>query len=301
MNALRIVFLIGCLLCVRGPLEAGKPGSSTANFLKLGVGARPVAMGEAYTAVANDIYATMWNPAGLARLTAPEVGLMHAELVEGLKYEFVGIALPKIWRGNLAVSGLYFTTGKIEGFDSTGRSLGTLPRSFDAAGSLSYGLPVGDRIALGVTGRYLYRRLVSQSVKAFIADVGLQYRTPLQGLSLGGVVQHLGPNVKFVEDSDPLPRTIKVGAAYPYRWALLAVDGHFQRDQSPFVTVGIELQPLSWVALRGGWKTKDDVGPGFRVGAGFTWKQRLSVDYAFLPFSPFGDTHRASLTLRWNK
>ena len=40
-------------------------GLSGFQFLKIGQGARAVAMGDAYTAVADDINAIFWNPAGL--------------------------------------------------------------------------------------------------------------------------------------------------------------------------------------------------------------------------------------------
>jgi len=46
-------------------LFAAGPGTTGATFLKLGVGSRPVAMGEAFVAVADDINALFWNPSGL--------------------------------------------------------------------------------------------------------------------------------------------------------------------------------------------------------------------------------------------
>ncbi|MBI3292684.1 MAG: PorV/PorQ family protein, partial [Elusimicrobia bacterium] len=269
-----------------------------ANFLRIGVGARAVAMGEAHTAVANDAYAPAWNPAGLAQVVQKEAAFMHAQLVEGLQYEYGALALP-LRRGTLGLSGGYFSTGDIDGFDKTGVSLGTLTRSFDATGSLSYGLRVGEDVAVGVTGRYLYKRLVNRTASTVAGDLGLQYHTPLEGLALGVVVQHLGGKLKFIQDSDPLPRTLKLGAAYQYRWALVALDWQHPRDQDAFVTAGVELRPIKWLALRGGWKAKDEVGPGFRAGAGVTLKQTITLDYAFLPFGAFGDTHRLSLTVRW--
>ena len=47
-------------------LGGQRAGITTAQFLKIGVGARASAMGEAFTAVANDASALYWNPAGLA-------------------------------------------------------------------------------------------------------------------------------------------------------------------------------------------------------------------------------------------
>ena len=53
-------------------------GTTTAQFLKLGVGARAIGMGEAYSAIADDPTAIYWNPAGLAAVSEHSVSLMHA-------------------------------------------------------------------------------------------------------------------------------------------------------------------------------------------------------------------------------
>ena len=45
-------------------------------FLKLGVGVRPVAMGNAFTAMSDDGNAVFWNPAGL--------GIVHKYHVAGM-------------------------------------------------------------------------------------------------------------------------------------------------------------------------------------------------------------------------
>src|SRR5579864_5665137 len=69
-------------------------GTTTANFLKLGVGARAEAMGEAYTAVADDATALHWNPAGITRV-APDGGsiaFMHAPYIESTYYDYGGFA-----------------------------------------------------------------------------------------------------------------------------------------------------------------------------------------------------------------
>jgi len=52
-------------------------GQSSANFLKMGVGGRGVAMGDAQTAATDDVMSVYWNPAGLAELYQNEVGFMH--------------------------------------------------------------------------------------------------------------------------------------------------------------------------------------------------------------------------------
>lgn len=301
MRIIKVFFVLNsaCLIFLFArPAQAGGPGSSTANFLGIGVGARAIGLGEAYTAVANDVYATYWNPAGLSRLSTNEVGFMHSQLVEGLTYEYGALGVP-LKVGVLGANFGYFSYGSIEGFNSHGSSLGALQKSYDTFGSLSYGLPLGNRLSLGLTGKYIYKRLASQSASTLATDLGLQYKTPLEGLTLGAVIQHLGGKLTFVQQGNSLPETYKIGAAYRKGMALIALDIQKPKDQQPFLTSGLEITPAKWLALRGGWNTQDNVGPGFRVGAGFNLNQKLTLDYAFLPFGTFGDTHRISLTFRW--
>ena len=48
-------------------------GNTTANFLEIGVGSGPTAMGDAQVALADDVSSIYWNPAGLASLKKPSV------------------------------------------------------------------------------------------------------------------------------------------------------------------------------------------------------------------------------------
>src|ERR1035438_3781461 len=69
-------------------------GTSGAEFLKIGPGARPVGMGEAFTGVADDIHAIYWNPAGLGTLKNAEITGMHMQYFQSIQYEFAAFAYP---------------------------------------------------------------------------------------------------------------------------------------------------------------------------------------------------------------
>src|SRR5437762_3445025 len=69
------------------PVHASDAGTSSANFLKLGIGPRAIAMGEAQVGVADDVYATYWNPAGLARLDAQEAGFAQNQYLESISQQ----------------------------------------------------------------------------------------------------------------------------------------------------------------------------------------------------------------------
>jgi hypothetical protein len=62
-------------------------------FLAIGVGARALGMGYAYSAPVNDVTAGYWNPAGLMGIRSDlQVGAMHSEYFAGIaKYDYVGL------------------------------------------------------------------------------------------------------------------------------------------------------------------------------------------------------------------
>ncbi|MEO0468340.1 MAG: hypothetical protein AAF206_01870 [Bacteroidota bacterium] len=67
-------------------------------FLRIGIGARAFGMGNAQIAVANDVTAGYWNPAGLAAgegIPYPEVSLMHAAYFANIaNYNYFGFSMP---------------------------------------------------------------------------------------------------------------------------------------------------------------------------------------------------------------
>ncbi len=75
-----------------------------AAFENVGIGARPVGMGGAYTALANDVNAILWNPAGLSGIPKREIGLSYLELYGLVGYSFVAFAQPFAPIGTVAGS-----------------------------------------------------------------------------------------------------------------------------------------------------------------------------------------------------
>ena len=71
-------------------LGGQRVGISAFQFLKLGAGARGVAMGESFVAVANDASALYWNPAGMVQFNQDQVIASHTEYLVDIKHEFFG-------------------------------------------------------------------------------------------------------------------------------------------------------------------------------------------------------------------
>src|SRR5258708_9989301 len=69
-------------------------GTEGASFLDIPVGGAPAALGSAYTAQANDVYAPMWNPGGLGFLHSTEFTGTHLNYLAPVSYEFAGLVIP---------------------------------------------------------------------------------------------------------------------------------------------------------------------------------------------------------------
>ena len=70
-------------------LGAQRAGTATAQFLKIGVGARATAMGDAFVAVANDASALYWNPAGISQFQTNEIIVSQTNWFVDIQHQFL--------------------------------------------------------------------------------------------------------------------------------------------------------------------------------------------------------------------
>jgi hypothetical protein len=67
-------------------------GASGAQFLKIGVGSRYQGLGEASTAVVNDVYSMYWNPAGLSGVEMSEVSFTNVDWLLDIQMNYFAFA-----------------------------------------------------------------------------------------------------------------------------------------------------------------------------------------------------------------
>src|SRR5262245_53790705 len=121
----RHLTLITALVLSTGPLQAASGvGTTAANFLKIGNGARASAMGDAQAAVGEDVNAAHYNPASLTQLRFNEVSLMHFSLVEGVRYQQANFGMPTEKLGTFGFGISLMDYGDINGFDQGGLPTG---------------------------------------------------------------------------------------------------------------------------------------------------------------------------------
>lgn len=80
-----------------------KVGTSGAQFLKIGAGARSTAMGDAFVGIADDVNAVYYNPAGLGYLERAEITAMRTQWFQGMNYDFGAMIFP-LTEGSLGLS-----------------------------------------------------------------------------------------------------------------------------------------------------------------------------------------------------
>src|SRR5205814_9707308 len=102
---------------------ASSPGTTGAEVLKIGVGARSIAMGEAYVAQADDVSSLYWNPGGLALMQERQASFMYDQMYQGLNYSHAALAIP-LENDAVGASLSYLGYGNIDGFDANGTPTG---------------------------------------------------------------------------------------------------------------------------------------------------------------------------------
>jgi len=257
-------------------------------FLKLGVGARAMALGGAYVALADDPTAIYWNPAGLAGLAGTQVTAVHDSWIQDFREEFVAVTA-KLGPGAIGFGYTgFYSSSEFERRDDTGVLIGEFGFN-DQAISGAYGLRVAKGLEAGVTASYVREMIDQESAGTFSSNLGLRYALEDTGLMFGGAIQNLGGSAAFITEDFSLPLTYSLGAAYGREFqegkgrAMVTAEYRQASSENGHFNVGAEYVFKRTAALRGGWKTGyDEQEWSLGLGISHSW---YSFDYAFVPFS----------------
>ena len=289
--------IIGILMAAGSAYGAG---TTSGEFLKLGIGERAVGMGGAFSSIVDNVTAVYWNPAGLAQLTTQEISAMHMNYLVEIKSDYLGYAHP-LGLGSLGLqlSVLYL---KDERWVDNSGPAGTF-WDYEGVLGVGYGAWVNSRLSLGATLKGFYSKLDSDEVKCFGADIGGLYRTGISGLNIGAVVQNISAGMV-------LPLNLKVGVSYRMFGSnlIVASDLNVPYGGRSSLNMGGEYWYVpveKWglkVATRLGFDTFGlegfDVMSAICAGLGFQWKG-YAMDYAWVPYGQLGNTHRISFSAKF--
>ncbi|MCF7792631.1 MAG: PorV/PorQ family protein [Candidatus Cloacimonetes bacterium] len=201
----KYIWFLLVLIIIPGLLSAeifAKTGTAGLQFLKIGVDARAIGMGEAYVAVTDDISSVFWNPAGLALKPTDQVFVSHTEWVAGIRYEYVAASKVTDW-GTFALSGAvlhmdYMDVTTEEVFGPTGETF----TCSDISAGLTYSNAFTDKFSFGITAKYLRENLDEYDVNGVSVDLGSIYNTGWKNLTIGMALRNFGPDLKYDIDND---------------------------------------------------------------------------------------------------
>jgi len=326
MTAKKIVTVV-MLLLLASPLALGqrKAGINSATFLKVGAGARSVAMGSAVTTLRGDVEQMFHNPAGMTmegmRLQA---SFSHANWLAGIKHTVGGVCYNWEGIGTVGVGLIMFGENDIpatrDPFNDPSTS--TSFNYMDMAIQLSFARYVTDRLSLGITAKMINETIDDLSASAFAFDVGSLYDIGLLNWRVGARLSNVGSDIKYYDYSSSIPITFSMGTSImplnteDQKW-LMAVDVVKQQDYIAYFNLGMEYTALNLLTVRAGYKLNysdmQDPGrtnrnpiqttiEGWSVGGGIhttVSDLELRVDYAFTDMQILSDVHRFSLQIGW--
>lgn len=284
--------------------DFSKTGSAGLQFLKIGVGARETAMGEAVTASVKDANAAFWNPAGLAYVDNYQAQFSHNNWLVDSRQIAASVAFP-LGSFSLAVSAENFAINDFEETTvSNPEGTGRMVRAGDMLIGIAAARRFTDRLSIGGQIKYVREKLDDYSLGNVLFDVGAMYTTGFRNLRLGFALQHFGPDMKLVNQSFRTPLLFRVNAAdeivdfSSVSWTA-AFELVHSTDNVEVVNIGTEVKLYQMIFLRGGYRVNTDEGKmSFGVGVLSPEVSGMNIkfDYSFVKSEiVFQDIHRISV------
>ncbi len=294
-------------------LTFAQDGGYAGAELRVGLGARAAALGEAFGAVADDGSAPFFNPAGAAWIEKRMFSASYRVLEFDRRQGYLSLILPVQKEAGIGLFWVHSSIGDIVERDDIGQPTGELSDHQNLFG-FNFARRFSKTYSLGANIKYLQKVVANVSAFSLAFDLGTQYKfkdlrmgnttIPLEGLKVGASAENIFARLTFNSSTyygqfgslgssttDTVPINFRLGAAYLFRERLLAaLDVEKNLKQKAFFHVGGEYRFRKILALRTGFSHGQvSFGAGVRQPMGK--KQALRLDYAFLasPISERGD------------
>jgi hypothetical protein len=300
-------------------LGAQRAGTATAQFLKIGVGARATAMGETFVSVANDASCLYWNPAGMTQFETNEVLLAHSAWFVDIRHEFLGVVyhLSAADAVGLSVTALHMDDMPVT-TEFAPRGNGNYFTVGDVGIGLSYSRKLTSQFSFGGTVRYVEETMDVLKMRSVMVDLGTYYWTGLGTSRFSAVVTNFGnqmspsgslalnngESVTQFQEFSP-PTVFRFGFAFEpimdeTNVLTTSIQLNHPNDNSENIGVGAEYSLMKTFFLRGGYKFNVEE-QSFSLGAGISATVsgiNLNVDYGYAAFTNLGGVHRISMIVK---
>ncbi len=307
--------LVASIMLFAGLAEASQVLDPT----DIGIGARPIGMGRAYTAVADDVSSLFTNPAGLAQKKSVKFLTMWGNMMAEVPYNVVGASVP-MWGGTVGLGYAGLQVGGIResvlvnGVPELTGSEGSFNNS---SINLAYAtdiisIPMFSKLkAFSSSKAGISFKMVSQGFSGFSSfepvensgfdmDLGLISKIN-DDTNLGFSIKNLIPGNNIGKDE--LPTSVNVGISrYFSRFNLLTdLDIDMETTRNLLLRAGFGWNPSAPLKIRMGLDQKPNAGStitNLAAGIGLSFKG-ISFDYAYHTFAglPEMSTHFFSICI----
>ena len=341
-NFVNIVLILFIVFVIDTKIEAqnvSKRGTTVANILEIGVGAKANGMGGAFVSISSDASSLYWNAAGISKLEQYEAVISHTDWIADTKYDYAGLVIPM---GEFGSFGFSFSSlsmddmivRTVEKPDGTGEYFS----AGDIAFGITYSRMLTDRFSIGMTVKYIEQNIWHMSASAFAVDFGTIFHTDLfGGMTIGAVMSNFGTPMQLegrdaryyirVDDTklgsnERIPVNIELD-----KWDLplffqlglstnlvdldsykltVAVDAVVPSNDYQSLNIGAELTLMNYLKLRAGYNSLllEEAEGGLSFGVGVDSKMLLSVasvnfDYSFRDFGRLNNVHSFSVGIKF--
>lgn len=269
----------------------------SSDIFNIGAGARSMAMGGAFTGLADDASAPYFNPAGLAHLDEHQIMAMHAPLFLDSNYNYLSSVNPlgDKW-GAVGLSDAMLSSDKFVTRDDNNAIIDSNAALRNNALFVSYAHKLPFNLAAGTNVKFLQQKVAGYSGSGLGLDLGLMWTmSPL--LRVGWAVANVNsPSVKLDTSDDKLRPINRFGLAsevYKDKVLITADMTKVEKGDSLFAG-GIEFTPHKLFQLRGGYNANRSYTFGMGVNL-----NAFRVDYAFSD-TDLGAFNKVSFTWAWH-
>ncbi len=331
-----IVFFILCMNFQTYGQEVKNVGTSSAAFLRIPVGAKGVAMGSAFTAIADDGSAMFWNPGNIAVQSKRALFVHHSPWLQGLDYNYIGFSMPIQSLGVIGINIVSLTSEEMD-ITTPEAPMGT-GETFTAASTavgIVFARSLTDRFSIGANFKYIQERIFHSNATGFAFDVGTMFITPFRNVRFGVSISNIGTKMQmngedlnsYVDiaptqegnndnivaqlktDRFDLPIIMRLGISYDV-WLskgsrfTFACDGVNPNDNAQSLNLGLEFAIFKEsLVLHGGFNELflEDREKGLTMGAGLKLPDlsnlNLAVGYAYQDFRYLGGVNHISIEI----
>ena len=285
-----IIFILVSSYCIADEESGGQGGA----FLQIPIGARPAGLGNAFTAIADDINAVYFNPAGLCQIQNDMLGGMY-NFMSMDRAHYQAVLIKQIKGNGLALSFNRFGVSEIDGRDSEGYPTEKFDDS-EIAFKIAYGRELLPFFGVGAGAKYIIQSLDDAKGSGFAFDAGVLFLLPIsesfliKSIRIGGSLNNLGGKITWdteLENEDKIPITLRLGSAVDFNLGMrnvLATIDVSQTGMELFSTendfkfhLGVEAWLIKELGIRAGIDGENvNFGASLQMG-------KFQFDYAYCP------------------